>query len=80
MEIIENRVFCEDCKEQGYLNDKELECHHLQSPFAPGLSRETALRLALDENNILLLCKDCHIKRHREKDGKKPGEKDGNTE
>ena len=40
------------------------EIHHIKSPFAKGITEEEKAKRAYDENNLVALCRDCHIKRH----------------
>lgn len=54
---------CEDCLKNGKITPTE-EIHHIRSPFRIGLSPEEKYRLAYDVNNLVALCKECHIKRH----------------
>lgn len=54
---------CQDCLKEGKITPTE-EVHHLKSPFRRGLSPEEKYRLAYDENNLVCLCRECHIKRH----------------
>jgi 5-methylcytosine-specific restriction endonuclease McrA len=44
--------YCEICK-----SDKELHVHHI-------LPRSTHPELAFDKENLMVLCKECHIKIH----------------
>lgn len=57
------RPLCENCLKKGIIRPME-DCHHKLSPFVRGLSEEEKYRRAFDENNILCLCRDCHIKEH----------------
>ena len=76
-EILEERVFCEDCAKQGLLNDKDLECHHVKSPFTWGLLESEREQLFTDKDNIVLLCKRCHALRHNRGKDSKNGSTDG---
>ena len=63
---------CRVCKREGieagaddgYINSG-FACHHV-IPFESAKSKAEMERLFLDTNNIILVCKDCHAKIHRE--------------
>ena len=57
------RPLCENCLKKGIIKPME-ECHHRLSPFQKGITEEEKYRRAFDENNIVCLCKDCHIAEH----------------
>ena len=61
--MVQAHPLCEDCLKRGVLTPTE-EVHHLKSPFRRGLSPEEKERLAFDPDNLVCLCKECHIKRH----------------
>ena len=48
----------------GYIKSG-FACHHV-IPFESAKSQAEMERLFLDVNNIILVCKDCHAKIHRE--------------
>ena len=48
----------------GYIKSG-FACHHV-IPFESAKSQAEMERLFLDTNNIILVCKDCHAKIHRE--------------
>ena len=50
---------CQDCGEQ-----LTSDVHHLISPFTEGLNKYEALKLLLDPDNCICLCRECHNKRH----------------
>ena len=50
--------------EDGYIKSG-FACHHV-IPFESAKSKAEMERLFLDVNNIILVCKDCHAKIHRE--------------
>ena len=54
---------CQDCLKKGLITPME-EVHHLKSPFARGISLEEKYKRAFSEDNLICLCKNCHIKRH----------------
>lgn len=54
---------CQDCLERGIIKPME-EVHHIKSPFARNISPEEKEKRAYNEDNLVCLCKDCHIKRH----------------
>ena len=63
---------CRICKREGIENGVEdgyvvsgFACHHV-IPFESAHSKAEMERLFLDVNNIILVCKDCHAKIHRE--------------
>lgn len=63
---------CRVCKREGqeagvdggYIKSG-FACHHV-IPFESAKSKAEMERLFLDVNNIILVCKDCHAKIHRE--------------
>ena len=63
---------CRICKREGidagvdggYIKSG-FACHHV-IPFESAKSKAEMERLFLDTNNIILVCKDCHAKIHRE--------------
>lgn len=63
---------CQVCKREGieagvdggYIKSG-FACHHV-IPFESAHSKAEMERLFLDVNNIILVCKDCHAKIHRE--------------
>jgi 5-methylcytosine-specific restriction protein A len=61
--MVQEHPLCQDCLENGRLTPTE-EVHHAISPFRRGLSPEEKERLAFDPDNLVCLCKECHIKRH----------------
>ena len=63
---------CRVCKREGIeagVDDGYVKsgfaCHHV-IPFESAKSKDEMERLFLDTNNIILVCKDCHAKIHRE--------------
>ena len=50
--------------EDGYIKSG-FACHHV-IPFESAKSKAEMERLFLDTNNIILVCKDCHARIHRE--------------
>ena len=63
---------CQICKREGIeagVDDGYIKsgfaCHHV-IPFESAKSQTEMERLFLDTNNIILVCKDCHAKIHRE--------------
>ena len=63
---------CRVCKREGIeagVNGGYIKsgfaCHHV-IPFESAKSKAEMERLFLDTNNIILVCKDCHAKIHRE--------------
>ena len=63
---------CRICKREGIENGVDggyivsgFACHHV-IPFESAKSKAEMERLFLDVNNIILVCKDCHAKIHRE--------------
>jgi 5-methylcytosine-specific restriction enzyme A len=59
---ISTHPFCEDCLQLGKAR-VAVEVHHIH-PFRSGLTKEKQLDLLLDENNLVSLCKECHVLRH----------------
>ena len=63
---------CRVCKREGIeagVDDGYIKsgfsCHHV-IPFESAKSKAEMERLFFDTNNIILVCKDCHAKIHRE--------------
>jgi len=63
---------CRVCKREGIESGVDggyiksgFACHHV-IPFESAHSKAEMERLFLDVNNIILVCKDCHAKIHRE--------------
>ena len=63
---------CRVCKREGIeagVDDGYIKsgfaCHHV-IPFESAKSKAEMERLFFDVNNIILVCKDCHAKIHRE--------------
>ena len=63
---------CQICKREGIeagVDDGYIKsgfaCHHV-IPFESAKSKAEMERLFFDVNNIILVCKDCHAKIHRE--------------
>lgn len=63
---------CRVCKREGIEAGADdgyivsgFACHHV-IPFESAKSKAEMERLFLDTNNIILVCKDCHAKIHRE--------------
>lgn len=54
---------CQDCLKEGKITPAE-ETHHILSPFVRGLSCEEKERRGYSEDNLVCLCKQCHINRH----------------
>lgn len=59
---IQAHPLCEDCLEQGRVKAAE-EVHHIK-PFMRGVDDTEKMALAVDPNNLVSLCHDCHMKRH----------------
>ena len=63
---------CQICKREGIENGVDdgyivsgFACHHI-IPFESAKTKAEMERLFFDVNNIILVCKDCHAKIHRE--------------
>lgn len=54
---------CQDCLKNGKVTPME-EVHHIESPFKRGLSQEEKEKRAYSLDNLVCLCKQCHINRH----------------
>ena len=65
--MVQKYPLCYDCLKAGKITPTQ-EVHHKLSPFAKGLTEEEKFRRAFDESNLVCLCKECHIKRHMERD------------
>ncbi len=53
---------CERCLESGITTAAE-EVHH-KIPFMTGMTEEQRIGLLLDPNNLMSVCRDCHLKIH----------------
>ena len=63
---------CQICKREGIENGVDdgyivsgFACHHI-IPFESAKTKAEMERLFFDVNNIILVCKECHAKIHRE--------------
>lgn len=54
---------CEDCLKEGRITPME-EVHHIKSPFVRGISALEKETRGYSEDNLVCLCKNCHILRH----------------
>ena len=63
MYMVQKYPLCQDCLKEGRITPTE-EVHHIKSPFARNISEEEKARRAYDEDNLVALCRECHIKRH----------------
>lgn len=54
---------CECCERDGLIT-QAVHCHHIQSPFQIGISKEEAYRRLRDPNNFIALCRVCHLIQH----------------
>lgn len=53
---------CEVCLKEGIVKPTE-EVHH-KTEILKGKSKEEVISLAVNPNNLIALCKDCHHKLH----------------
>lgn len=53
---------CADCAIEGRSVPAD-ECHH-KIPFSTGATHEEKMQLLLDPDNLVALCRTCHMKRH----------------
>lgn len=61
--MVQKYPLCQNCLKAGKYTPTQ-EVHHIKSPFVPGLTEEEKYKRAYDENNLLCLCRECHIKEH----------------
>lgn len=62
---LQSHIWCNRCLQEGkHIPGEEL--HHIKSPFDGGLTDSERYSRLMDEDNWELLCKDCHIKHHRD--------------
>jgi 5-methylcytosine-specific restriction protein A len=54
---------CELCLKDNKVTAAE-EIHHIK-PFMTGVTEEQRWSLLLDKNNLMSLCKECHINIHK---------------
>lgn len=52
---------CRLCLHNGYVNNKQLEVHHI-------ISLRSNFELRLEDSNLITLCRDCHELVHKDKD------------
>lgn len=57
---------CQSCLEKGKITPGK-DVHHVIS-FSSGKTLEEQLKLAYDYDNLMTLCRECHLEKH----GKKP--------
>lgn len=62
--VISSQPFCADCALEGLLVPTE-EVHHIV-PVDEGATPEVMTALAYDRANMVGLCHDCHVRRHKE--------------
>lgn len=62
---IQYHPLCEDCLDKGIIT-AATEVHHIKSPFQKGISEEEKIKRAYDADNLVSLCRDCHIRRHHQ--------------
>ena len=53
---------CADCAIEGRSVPAD-ECHH-KVPFSTGETETEKMQLLLDPDNLVALCRSCHLKRH----------------
>lgn len=63
-EKISENPFCEDCYKTGVLTEAT-EVHHIV-PVESVRDPQSMTALAFDPHNIVSLCRECHIERHRQ--------------
>lgn len=61
--MVQEYPLCQDCLKKGIITPTQ-EIHHIKSPFVSGLTEEEKINRAYDVENLVALCRDCHIKRH----------------
>lgn len=61
--MVQKYPLCQDCLKEGRITPTQ-EIHHIKSPFAKGLTLEEKEKRAYDVDNLVALCRECHIKRH----------------
>ena len=61
---IRDKGLCQDCLARGIVNPGK-EVHH-KTFLTPDNINDTSITLGAD--NLILLCKECHYKRHNSKD------------
>jgi 5-methylcytosine-specific restriction protein A len=66
---IQHHPLCERCLEQGRTVPAE-HVHHV-IPFLTGNTKADRMKLLLDEDNLMSLCRSCHKAIHRELDAAK---------
>ena len=59
---ITNYPLCYDCALNGR-SRAATQVHH-KIPFSTGTTEEEKLQLLLDPDNVVSLCRECHLKRH----------------
>lgn len=63
--MVQKYPLCQMCLKEGRITPTQ-EVHHKLSPFQKGITQEEKERRAYDENNLMCLCQDCHIKIHHD--------------
>ena len=61
--MVQTYPLCQDCLKEGRITPTE-EVHHIKSPFAKGLTPDEKYQRAYDVENLVSLCRECHIRRH----------------
>ena len=54
---------CEVCERDGLIT-QSVHCHHIQSPFQIGISKQESYRRLTDEKNLLSVCLYHHLCEH----------------
>lgn len=61
--MVQKYPLCQMCLKEGRIKPTE-DIHHKLSPFQKGITAEEKERRAFSEDNLIALCRDCHIKIH----------------
>ena len=54
---------CEECLKDNLIT-QAVHCHHIQSPFQIGISKQESYRRLTDEKNFLAVCQYHHLCEH----------------
>lgn len=66
---IKRNPVCEKCLEQDIITPAT-EVHHIK-PFMSGTTEEERYTLLTDEDNLIAVCHNCHMRLHRELNSQK---------
>jgi len=61
--VMESQPLCADCAREGVMTPAE-EVHHIR-PVDSIKDPDMQFRMTFDRSNLVALCRDCHLARHK---------------